>query len=397
MVSFTGTRGRILGMPWWAAVTAMFVVGRIVSTLFLLWYAGHQNANPWTSADPSIWDFASIWDGRWYNLIATLGYPTVLPHDPSGHVIENAWAFLPLYPMVVKFVMAATGLAWNYAAVGVSVLCALAATLVFYRLMIRFLNKDQAFFAVVLFSLAPVSPLFQVAYAESMQILLIAIALLLLVRRNYLSIIPVALLLGVTRPGALALALTLALHFVYRMWGSRRRSFRWGERWRVIAAIVAAGLGGFEWMLIAGWVTGLPNAYLQTELAWRAPYIGWKELVPFTPWIEATQWWWHGLAGWLILAAVVLGFVLLLVNPAAKRIGVDLRLWTLSYSVYVFAVFFPQSSTMRILAPLFPALGMFAVPRSKIYRWAAIVVCVLLQWFWIHFMWAVDGSDWSPP
>jgi len=397
MVRFGGGHARVLGMPWWVAVTLMFVIGRLVSTGLLLWYAAHQEANAWTGAHPSLWDFSSLWDGRWYNIIEQMGYPSTLPTSEGGQVTENAWAFLPLYPMTVKLLMTLTGLDWNIAAIGVSVICALAATLVFYRLMIRLLNPGQAFFAVVLFSLAPVSPLFQLAYAESMQLLLIAVALHLLVRRHYLSMIPVLLLLGVTRPGALAFALTLGLHFVYRLWGFRRRNFGWGERWRVLGAAAAAVVAGFEWMLIAGWVTGVPDAYLKTELAWRASYLGWKELVPFTPWIEATQWWWHGLTGWLILAGIVLGFVALLANPLAKRLGTDLRLWNLSYTVYLFAVFFPQSSTMRLLAPLFPALGMFAVPRARWYRWMLVIACLLLQWFWVHVMWAVSANDWSPP
>jgi hypothetical protein len=396
MVKFT-TGGRIFGMPWWLAVTLLFVAGRLVSTGILLWFAAHQQENPWTDAHPSIWEFSSIWDGRWYNIIAEVGYPTTLPRDPSGHVIENAWAFLPLYPMTVKTVMLLTGLTWDIAAVGVSVVCAFVATLVFYRLMVQVLSAGTAFFATLLFSLAPVSAIYQVAYAESMQLMLIAVALLLLLKRRYLSIIPVVLLLGITRPGSLALALTLGLHILYRLWGSRRSSFSVGERWRAGIATLVTLVAGFEWMFIAGLVTGVPNAYVQTELAWRAPYVGWKELFPFAPWIEASQWWFPGVMGWVVLGVALAVIILIVLNPFARRIGADLTLWNVSYSLYILAVFFPQSSTFRILAPLFPALGAFAVPRSKIYRVALVVAFVAMQWMWVHFMWGVITPDWSPP
>ena len=51
--------------------------------------------------------------------------------------------------------------------------------------MSRFLEPDRALFAVVLFCVAPVSPIMQFGYAESLGFLLLALALLLLVERRY--------------------------------------------------------------------------------------------------------------------------------------------------------------------------------------------------------------------
>ena len=51
-------------------------------------------------------------------------------------------------------------------------------------------------------------------------------------------------------------------------------------------------------------------------------------------------------------------------TPWVRRLGVDLRFWMLSYALYLLAVFFPQSSTFRLLVPLAPALGALAIPRS---------------------------------
>ena len=73
----------------------------------------------------------------------------------------------------------------------------------------------------MLFCVAPVSPLFQVAYAESLYILLLVTALLLLVERRYGWLFPVVLAMAFTRPSGLAFALALALHVVYR-WVRRR-------------------------------------------------------------------------------------------------------------------------------------------------------------------------------
>ena len=80
---------------------------------------------------------------------------------------------------------------WNVASVVIAVAAGLGAALVFHRLMSRFLEPDQALFAVVLFCVAPVSPIMQFGYAESLGFLLLALALLLLVERRYGWLFPV--------------------------------------------------------------------------------------------------------------------------------------------------------------------------------------------------------------
>jgi len=80
-----------------------------------------------------------------------------------------------------------------------------------------------------------------------------------------------------------------------------------------------------------------------------------------------------------------------------ERLSVNMRLWLASYAIYLLAVFFPQSSTFRLLMPLFPALGALAVPRSKIYRIGLVLVCIAGQVGWMTIAWGVDGRDWTPP
>lgn len=387
-------------LAWWIKVSLIFLLGRAISTAMLLVLASQQAENAWTGAQPSLWDFSSMWDGRWYNIIAEVGYPTQLPVTEDGHIAENAWAFMPVYPALVRGVMVLTGLPWNIAAIIITVVCAYVATLVFYKLLTRFVPAQQALFAVLLFSVAPVSPLFQLAYAESMQLMLIVIALYLLVRRKYAWMIPVVLVLSVTRPGSLAIALTLVLHWIYR--AVQKARFPLKEKVLVAAVALIAAFSGVVWLFIAGAVTGMPTAYLETELAWRSAYIGYQELVPFTPWIFAAQWWttnfgYPEVAGYVLLAALVIGFVIFLFTPAMKRLGVDIRFWLISYALYLLAVFFPQSSTFRLLAPLFPALGAVAAPKSKVYRVTMTVLFIALQWGWLLICWRIDGYDWSPP
>ena len=210
-------------LPWWARVLTIAAAGRLISTVILLFFAQAQAANAWTGASPSYPEFASLWDGRWYEIVAFSGYPAELPRTVDGHVAENAWAFMPVYPAVVRVVMGLSGLDWATAAVVVSILATLAASLVFYRLMRLALDESTALFSVVIFSVAPLSPILQVAYAESLHVLLLAGALYLVLTRHYLAAFPVIAVMCFTRPSGLAFALFLTLHVLVR-WFRRRSS-----------------------------------------------------------------------------------------------------------------------------------------------------------------------------
>ena len=388
--------------PWWVKVIVVFVLSRVVTTSIMLAFASQQQPNAWTGANPSYPDFASIWDGHWYYIISVVGYPTTLPITDTGHVGESAWAFMPAYPAVVRLLMTVTGLDFPVLAVFVSVACALGAALLFYKLMHLVLPSSTALFSVVLFCVAPLSPILQVSYAESMHLLLLTFALYLLLQRRYWVLLPVIAVMSLTRPSGLAFALTLALHVGYRFWQRKREEFPVRERVASVIAALFSGAAGLAWLLIAWAITGSMTAYTDTELAWRSAYIGYQELVPFTPWVSAAGFW-AGMWGMpvplilVILGLVVVGFFAALFTPWAKRLGVDLRFWIASYALYLLAVFFPQSSTFRLLVPLFPALGALAQPRSPWYRVSLVLVFVVGQILWVNGAWWVDGYDWTPP
>jgi len=391
---------RFRATPWWARVLVVFVASRVVTTSILLFYASIQAKNPWTDAAPGYAEYSRIWDGHWYYIISVVGYPSVLPLTADGHVGESAWAFMPVYPTVAGLLASATGLDFGIVASALSVLFALGAALVFYRLMARFVDEGTALFAVVLFCVAPLSPILQVAYAESMHLFLLALALWLLVTRHYWVLIPVVAVMALTRPSGLAFALALGLHVLYRFYKRHEDAFAPREAAAAITATLASGLAGLAWLLTAWGVTGSLTAYTDTELAWRSAYIGYQQLVPFTAWWQAAEFWIRFPLGWLLVAVgalAIIGFAVLLRSRAARRLGPDLRFWLLSYALYLLAVFFPQSSTFRLLVPLFPALGIVAQPRHPAYRLAIVVLCVLGQVLWVQVAWYVDGEDWTPP
>lgn len=103
----------------WFPLTVFFVTRAVNAVMFGL-ASGRQIAIPFTGlggklaiASPASPDYcvvAANWDGRWYGAIATYGYSDHLPLDSAGHVLQNVYAFPPLYPMLVRFLMLTTGL-----------------------------------------------------------------------------------------------------------------------------------------------------------------------------------------------------------------------------------------------------------------------------------------------
>ena len=394
--------------PWWVRVLVVFAASRVVTTIVLACFAVVQ-ARETGAPVPELFTLGANWDGQWYWMIALNGYPSELPTNDAGEVTENAWAFMPVYPVLLG-VFARAGFAFPVVAALLSLAAGAGAALLFERLLRGAgLDAASALFGVVLLVTAPLSVMFQVAYAESLGLALLFLALLLVQRRRFWLLLPVIVVAALTRPTGLAFALFLLLYFVMRIVRRVRDGRAHPLPAREIAGIVVAGLtsfvAGLAWPAIAWAVTGSLTAYTDTEFAWRAGYVSHEGFVPFAGWFEGFAFWlrFAGVpeaAGMPLAIAAVAEttglFVVFLVSPWGRRLG-ELRLWLVSYLVYLMAVFFPQSSTWRLLLPLSPALGAFAVPRSRVLRVALVVAGVLGQLVWVYFCWIRVPGDWSPP
>jgi hypothetical protein len=89
---------------------------------------------------------------------------------------------------------------------------------------------------------------------------------------------------------------------------------------------------------------------------------------------------------------LVAGCIVILRSAPVRRLGQVPVLWCASYLLYLAAFWNPQSSTFRILLPLFPlALSAVFICRSRTYRIVAIAGLVLLQAAWVGLLWM-----WNP-
>ena len=388
---------------WWVQVSVVYMAARLASACIFMAAALHQGPNPWFPAKPDYWNFINIWDARWYGEVVANGYPSVLPTDAAGNVQENAWAFYPLYPALAGALGSVTGLNPAASLTIVAMLAGWGAALLVYALFRHKAPHTPALWGVAFFSTFPVSAVLQVPYAEPLSLLLLAAALLLVVRRRYLMAIPVAVLLCLSRPVGVSFALMLGLILLHRL----LERFRGGTRGAggahpqgglaALGALTAvAGASALAWPAAAWAATGDIQAYTKTETVWRG-----HDLVPFKPWFDAGVDLFGPVLGLLAPFVFAALFGAMLFLPPVVRLGVELRLWCACYMGYLMAFLHPQTSTFRMLLPLFPlALGAALLSRSRAYRGTVVTMFLLLQIVWIVWLWAwaqlPGGGDYPP-
>ena len=402
-LALTASR-RWAGAPHALRIAVIYLCARAVTTAFLVVAATQSTSLSRFGVQPGLADFVLGWDAQWYWSVADYGYPATLPLTDTGEIAENTWAFMPIYAYAAKAVGLPFG-SWGLGAFLISFVAGYLACLVLHRLLRAHIGRSAATWAVVFFASGPVAAMFQVGYAETLFLLLLFLALDAVAQRRYARLYLLVPLLAFTRPGVLAFALFLGLHGILRWYRRRDDPLPAAHVVHIVAAGALATLCGFAWQVIAGIATGDHGAYLATELAWRRHWIlgGVDGFIPFEGWIQASQFWfgeWGLPQSWGPIALAILVVAsggALIYSRHVRALGSDIRLWSASYLLYLLAVFFPQSSTFRLLLPISPLWGAVAVPRSRVWRICVLVACLIGQWTWIHFVYALGSTYWQVP
>ena len=389
-------------------VLAVYAVARLVA-LLALWVAATWFQNPAGvgHADPGIGDLFSLWDGVWYEQIARDGYPVPLPVDAdSGKVTYSAWAFYPLYPYLVKLVML-TGLPFTAAGVLLNVVLGAVAAVLIWALLRTGVHADRqpqrerlALVAACLWCFYPTTAVMLKPYTEALAVALVAGALLLIVLRRYLLVALVALPLGLARGVAPALGCAALIHLVVRWREDRAAGVRPldGQRASAVVMLGALGVSAVAWPVVAGLVTGVPTAFFDVQAAWgQRPDKG-----PFVLWVE---WAWEGrgVAGVVVLVALVATYVALVLGRHGRWISIEARAWALAYPLYLFAVVRPITSMWRFLLLDFPIAALVASVamrtangQSVVPHWRRRVGVVLLVVVGGLFWWTCTFLVYTP-
>ncbi len=390
-------------LPAAAQVAVVYVIARLITTAFFLFAAALSTEGSRFGLAPSLTELSIGWDAQWYWTVAVSGYPAQLPLADAGHVAENAWAFMPLYAYLSAGVGALLG-SWGAGAVLVSLVAGYGASVVLHVMLKDRIGPGAAMWAVVFFASGPLAALFQIGYAESLFLLLLFLSILCVQRRRWGWLYLLVPAMGFTRPGILAFALFLGLYGIHRFVRRRTEALPVREVVHIVSLGALATLSGFAWQGIAAAVTGDPGAYLATELAWRRNWLGGDSgFIPVDGWIKAAGFWFTqwglgpemGVIALFLLVVVLTAALVLL--PQVKDLGIEVRLWSASYLVYLLLVFFPQSSVFRLLVPVSPLWGAFAVPRALWWRLGILALALTGQWWWIYNMYALGNTYWQIP
>lgn len=387
------------------ALAVYFAIRLLAAPAFVYaWRLQGPNRSSYPDAAPGLLTFLALsWDGAWYHLIATEGYPDALPIDPAtGAPAQNAWAFYPLFPLLVRTATGFGALPYTLVAPLVALLMGAVASV-----LLAFLVRDAAAAAV---RLRPGLPLLAVAaiaafpsgatamvgYSETTALTLIVASLLLLHRQRYASALVTIALLGLARGVALPMAAVVIWHAWTRLRDARRSgetiSGRTGA-WLAALSVVAVG-SGLVWPALAGIVTGVRNAYLRTQAAWRNGL----DPQPFDAFARKLSEWVGELGLPVVLAMVVVLIAISLSRPV-QRLGPELQAWGGSYLIYILAVGDLGSSVLRFaLLSITLPLGLVAWSKRRWVQIGMVALLLAFQLVWIVRIWVFDGvGDAFPP
>ncbi|RBP66292.1 Gpi18-like mannosyltransferase [Brevibacterium sanguinis] len=382
-----------LTLPLWVQALSVYLASRLVSIGIFAAVLRTQEPASWSSSPvtTTLGDFLNFWDGGWYARVAEEGYPSTLPLTEAGAVAENQWAFYPLHPAIVGDISALTGAGYGTVSPLVSTVAAGLASIVLLALFRRYVDPGQALTALAFVMVFPPAAVYSTGYAEALTLLLQALALFLIVERRYLLAIPVVFLMDLSRPVGVAFSFFLLLHLIDRFVRRRQDPYPAGEVVRSWTLGVLSCAAALVHPIHAWLATGSLTAYTDTEAAWhggRSTYL--------VQWLAAA----NGLVGPfgpLLLFGLVAGMLALIFSPAGARMGRTLQLFCVGYGVYLLIFFTPQTSTLRLLLPLFPLALTLALARSRAYRAAVLIAFVLLQVVWVAYLWHFTPPADLPP
>lgn len=408
-------RNWVMSLPAFIQVMLIFGASRLWGWAVFSTVAAQQYVSPWGNGPLSYSQFLGMWDAGWYERIAENGYPYSLPTNEAGTVAQNTWAFMPAFPLTAKALATIFKTDYMSAAIGLALISSFLAAWVIYLLFSEALLltnyfKDQtkaenevhslALWGVAVLGFAPISAVLQVPYAESYNLIFLAATLYLLLRQRYLLLLPCAALTCFSRPVGVPLGATLGLWWAWELLRDIRQGKGWSEAFtqglsQLVSALAVCAFA-LAWPAIAWAVTGQADAYTATETAWRG-----SDLTLLTPWFTQSI---HylGYAGPPLFLLALLAFYTALVTPLTQRVlPAPLRLWCASFMTYLALFWFPQSSTFRMMLPLFVLiLPLVALSTSKAYRWLLIVSGASLQCAWVGWLWhwkqLPGGGDFPP-
>ena len=336
-----------------------------------------------TPASPGYLTAITNWDGQWYLRIVEQGYDVTAVGDYEQWAKAFALNQPPLFPLIVRAVMWATGMGFGAAATVVNLLAGSVMVLLLYRLIEPYAGRFVAASSVALLCTFMSAPVLQLAYKDGLALMLVVLAMLLIVRRRYWLAVVAILALSMTRQVTPPLAIVLAAHAWTRFRNRQESPISRGDVTSMAAVFATSIAALVAWSTIVRlWLgnsnadssRGSPASIGRTGLGW----FGQADRL-------------FGLTGVVAIAVFFLILVGLAYSPATRRWGPETRAWLWGYPAFLMVGTTMHTGQLRYFLADFPLMLILVgspPPRTfpKIRITVVTVACVFglwLQWIWI--------------
>ncbi|SNR83662.1 hypothetical protein SAMN06265360_12214 [Haloechinothrix alba] len=339
MNSTTRDRSRAVLTSAYTHAVAVYLLVRVAGLALLTALAATN--------DTGVLNALTSWDGGWYLALAERGYDNITDADgfvdARGEFAEGytAYAFFPLYPMLIAAVSAMPGIGVVPAALGLNVVLGAVAVCGVLRLTRLSGHDDRTGLVLVaLWAGAPMAVTLSMAYTEALFSALAVWALVFALQREWIPAGLCCLGAGLTRSTATVLIGVIVLAALVSIW----RRHRIGH---AITGVLIAPLGLLAyWMYTAGKTSSFAT--------WFEVQEGWGSHVDYgvstLAWVTNTM---TGDPPAMDLGGVliVLGAVVLAVLTALNRMAWPLVLYGIGTVLLVIAVSGIEFSKPRFLLP----------------------------------------------
>ena len=333
------------------------------------------------------------WDAFYYQIISTTGYPSKLPLDDRGAVLQNPWAFFPVFPYAARAVSMLTGFSFETAAIVVNILAGGIAAICLAHLARRLADEAVALRTVAFWSFFPTAFVLQVPYSEALYLAGATGLLLLLVSRHYWPAVPLLIASSLTKGYGVALSAAAVVAVAGTVQAARARGTTSSAilkdllRSGGLALTITALIAPFIWMKIAEAVTGQPGAYAVTQAAWgyssdpRVWPDRWAEMLGRLNPVDVAS-----------LAALAASAALTVLALVLRQLPATLKAYTLAATGLIAATALPGAVSFTSL-PRF-AFGVLTFPlvlgvisRHWWMTTGFVMMFVCLEYLWVLNIW----------
>jgi hypothetical protein len=256
--------GKGISVPFWICASRI-IFGLIFAHLVIVLFPQARQHLIGATLNNGNWLGAfDRWDSAYYLAISSHGY------TPFLVATDHVPVFFPGYPLLITFVRGLTfgTLSSLDAALAVSWIAFIAASVLLYRLAERRFGTRVALIATVLFCWVPISFFFMAPYSEALFACEIVLFLTFLERRWFLGAALVAAYASATSPESAALSIALMVTMLLARQGILRVA--------ACGAISVAGITGYVLYLWAQ--LGHPFLFLTQQTFWKRtehfPFVG---------------------------------------------------------------------------------------------------------------------------